>query len=48
MVDADNTGIPVWVGSQVVFLRKDHDVCMSTGIERVLFSPHIVGCVVDT
>jgi len=48
VIYADNAGIPVGVGIHIVFLQKDDDVCVCVGIERVLFSPHVVGCVVDT
>ena len=48
VVYGDNASVPVGVSVRVILLRKDHDICMRTGIEGVLFSPHVVGCVVYT
>jgi len=47
VVNADYASVPVGVGIRVIFLRKNHDVRMCTRIQRVLFSPHVVGRIVD-
>ena len=48
MVDADYTSVPVGMGTWVVLLQKDHNICMHTRIERVLLSLQVLGCIVDT
>ena len=31
----------------VVFMRQDHDITVSSWVERVLVAAHIISCVVD-
>lgn len=47
MKHAQDMGIPVWV-CIVIFMSENHDICMGTGIKRVLRAAEIICCVIDT
>jgi hypothetical protein len=51
MKDSKDSSIPVWVLLGFTFLvlvRKDHDVGMSAGVDRVLCTAHIISRVINT
>lgn len=49
MKDANDASEPVWEGIRSVLLVcKDHEICVRSGIERVLCAPYIVCGVVNT
>ena len=47
VVNANYAGIPVGVCVWLLFLRKNHNICMGTGVEGILLSSHVVGSVID-
>ena len=48
MKDAYDACIPVRMRIfGVVFMRQDHDITVSSWVERVLVAAHIISCVVD-
>lgn len=47
MIQPDDAGIPVGVSIRIFIMWKHHDICMHARVQWVLFSPHIIGCVID-
>ena len=49
MKNADDSTIPVWMWFRgiLIFMRENHKICVCSGIEGILRSPHIVCCIID-
>jgi len=43
----NDSGIPVGVSVRIIIMRQHHDICVGAGVQRVLFSSHVIGCVID-